>query len=219
MKAYLILLGAPGAGKGTVAKRLVDKNGWIQISTGDMLREEIAKQSPLGLEAKNYMDQGNLVPDDLIIKMLKTHLEHGENGVLLDGFPRTEAQAIALDAIFFEMGVSLDSVVNLLVPEELLLARLGGRLVCKECKASFHKLFSPPKEVGVCDHCGGTLYQRSDDNPESIQQRLKVYHASTKPLIDFYKDKSLLFEIDGSRDAEEVYFDIITLLEKRGNNA
>lgn len=213
----IVFLGPPGAGKGTQAKILVEKYGIPQISTGDMLREHVAKGTELGIKAKEYMDKGQLVPDEIILGMVKERLSQpdAQKGFILDGFPRTVAQAEALDNILEEMGRKLDVTLALVVPDEELVIRLTGRRTCKNCGMMYHIKFKPPKEEGKCDVCGGELYQRPDDNEETVRNRLKVYHESTAPLIEYYRKKGLLVEIDGSKSIEEITQQIIDVLEKK----
>ncbi|MBU4564371.1 MAG: adenylate kinase [Desulfarculus sp.] len=195
----LILLGPPGAGKGTQAKMLIDAYGIPQISTGDMLREAVKNQTALGMEAKKYMDSGQLVPDEVVIGLAKDRLAKPdcEKGFMLDGFPRTVPQAEALDKVLAGMGKKIDHVISIEVPNSELMGRLTGRRTCKACGQGFHVMFDPPKVEGVCDKCGGELYQRDDDNEETVGNRLKVYGSQTEPLIDYYKAKGLLRPIDG----------------------
>lgn len=195
----LILLGPPGAGKGTQAKMLVETYGIPQISTGDMLREAVKNQTQLGLEAKKYMDAGQLVPDEVVIGLVKERLGRDDcaQGFMLDGFPRTVPQAEALDKVLAEMGKGIDHVISIEVPNDELLKRLTGRRTCRNCGQGYHVVFDPPKKDGVCDKCGGELYQRDDDNEATVANRLKVYEESTKPLIDYYQAKGLLRPIDG----------------------
>ncbi len=214
-RMYLILLGAPGSGKGTQSKLIVEKYPFIQISTGDILREEITKKSSLGIEAKKFMDGGKLVPDELIIMILKKKLLNTEKHIILDGFPRNLSQANALDEMMNEIGGSINSVINISVEDSILEERLSGRLVCKGCGTSFHKLFLIPIKDGICDKCGGDLYQRSDDLPESIKQRLIVYHQSTKPLIDFYDAKGLLSNVDGDKEVNDIFKSITSIIDGR----
>lgn len=195
----LILLGPPGAGKGTQAKMLIDAYGIPQISTGDMLREAVKNQTPLGLEAKKFMDAGQLVTDEVVIGLAKDRIAQPDcaGGFMLDGFPRTVAQAEALDKMLGEMGKKLDHVISIEVPNDELMKRLTGRRTCKACGQGFHMVFDPPKAEGKCDKCGGELYQRDDDNEATVSNRLKVYESQTKPLIDYYQGKGLLRPIDG----------------------
>jgi len=213
----IIFLGPPGAGKGTQAKILVEKYGIPQISTGDMLREHVKKGTELGKKAKEYMDKGQLVPDEIILSMVKERLSQpdAQKGFILDGFPRTVAQAEALDKMLEEMGRKIEYVLALIVPDDELVERLTGRRTCKNCGMMYHIKFKPPKVDGKCDVCGGELYQRPDDNEETVRNRLKVYHESTAPLIEYYKKKGVLFEIDGTKSIEEITQEIINILEKK----
>jgi len=210
----IVFLGPPGAGKGTQAKILIDKFGIPQISTGDMLREHRAKGTELGKKAQEYMDKGQLVPDEIILGMVKERLSQPDcaKGFILDGFPRTVAQAEALDKILSEMGKKLDFALALVVPDELLVERLTGRRTCKGCGMMYHIKYKPPKVEGKCDVCGGELYQRPDDNEETVRNRLKVYHESTAPLIDYYKKQGILKEIDGSKSIEEITAQLLQIL-------
>ena len=198
----LLLLGAPGAGKGTQAKRLTGELGVPQISTGDMLREARKAGTPLGQRAAEYMNAGELVPDAVVIGIVKERLEQPdcESGFIFDGFPRTLAQAEAIAA----MGIELDSVINIEVPEEELVERLTGRLTCTECGAPYHRRFKPPAKTGVCDICGGAVTTRADDTEEVVRERLRVYHEQTEPLISWYRARGLLNGLDGSGTPEEV---------------
>ncbi|MBE9540775.1 MAG: adenylate kinase [Proteobacteria bacterium] len=202
----LILLGPPGCGKGTQAKILIDTYHIPQISTGDILREAIKKESPLGIEAKTHMDQGSLVPDHLVIKIIEERLKQTDNnrGFILDGFPRTVAQAEALDTTLSEMGSKLEYVFSIEVDDEELIRRLTGRRVCRKCGESYHIEFNPPRQDGLCDSCQGELYQRDDDKEETIRNRLKVYQDQTSPLISFYQRKDVLHSIDGIGSIEEI---------------
>lgn len=195
----LILLGPPGAGKGTQAKMLIDTYGIPQISTGDMLRAALKAQTPLGLEAKKFMDSGQLVPDSVVIGLVKERLAQSDcaKGFMLDGFPRTVPQAEELDKVLSGLSKKIDHVVSIDVPSSELLGRLTGRRTCKACGQGFHVMFDPPKVEGKCDKCGGELYQRDDDNEATVSNRLKVYEGQTMPLINFYTGKGLLRPIDG----------------------
>ncbi|MEG9194681.1 MAG: adenylate kinase [Candidatus Methanoglobus sp.] len=212
----LILLGAPGAGKGTQAKFIVEKYGIPQISTGDMLREAVAKGTELGKKAKEFMSQGRLVPDEIVIGIVKERLRQKdcEWGFILDGFPRTIAQAEALDRIMAEMGRKIDAVINISVPEEEIVRRIVNRRICRECGAIYHLIYDPPKRPGICDKCGGELYQRDDDREEVVRQRFAVYRKSTQPLIDYYRKRGVLYEVDGTKDIESVKSEILSILEK-----
>jgi len=213
----IIFLGPPGAGKGTQAKILIERYVIPQISTGDMLREHVAKGTELGVKAKEYMEKGQLVPDKIILGMVKERLsqEDAQKGFILDGFPRTVAQAEALDKILEEMGKKIEYVLALIVPDEELVTRLTGRRTCKNCGMMYHIKFKPPKVEGKCDACGGELYQRPDDNEETVRNRLKVYHNQTAPLIEYYRKKGVLFEVDGSKNIDEITQQLINILEKK----
>ncbi len=213
----IIFLGPPGAGKGTQAKILVEKYGIPQISTGDMLREHVANGTELGTKAKEYMEKGQLVPDEIILSMVKERLSQpdAQKGFILDGFPRTVAQAEALDKMLDEMGKKIEFVLALIVPDEELVTRLTGRRTCKKCGMMYHIKFKPPKVEGKCDACGGELYQRPDDNEETVRNRLKVYHEQTAPLIEYYRNKGVLFEVDGNKSIEEITQQLINILEKK----
>jgi adenylate kinase len=210
----IILLGPPGAGKGTQAKMLVDKYGIPQISTGDILRANLKAQTELGLEAKKYMDAGKLVPDEVVIGIINNRLKESDcqKGYMLDGFPRTVAQAEALDKILAEGGSGIDDVISIEVPNEELMGRLTGRRTCRQCGQGFHVMFDPPKQEGVCDKCSGELYQRDDDNEETVGNRLKVYADQTQPLIDYYTAKGLLRPIKGVGKMSEVFDRIVAVL-------
>jgi adenylate kinase len=197
----LMLLGAPGAGKGTQAKRLMTRKGLPQISTGDMLRAAVQKETAMGLEAKRYMDAGGLVPDEVVIGIVRDRLaaDDCKNGFVLDGFPRTVGQARALDEF-----ASLQAVVNIVVPEAQVVSRLSGRRTCKACGAIFHVVNSPPSVSGSCDQCGDELYQRSDDNETSIRARLAEYREKTAPLESYYSEQGVLHEVDGTGDLDDV---------------
>ncbi len=210
----IILLGPPGAGKGTQAKRLIDKYGIPQISTGDMLRAALKEGTPLGLEAKKYMDQGALVPDSVVIGLVRERIQKPDcaKGYMLDGFPRNVSQAEALDAMLSELSQKIDHVVCIEVPSEELLGRLTGRRTCRACGAGFHIKFDPPKKDGVCDKCAGELYQRDDDNEATVSSRLKVYDDQTKPLIDYYSKQGKLRAVDGVGSMEEIFARITKVL-------
>jgi adenylate kinase len=211
----IVFLGPPGAGKGTQAKILVERYEIPQVSTGDMLREHRAKGTELGKKAQEYMDKGQLVPDEIILSMVKERLSQPDcqKGFILDGFPRTVAQAEALDKLLSEMGKKLDFALALIVPDDLLVERLTGRRTCKSCGMMYHIKYKPPKVEGKCDVCEGELYQRPDDNEETVRNRLKVYHEQTAPLIEYYKNRGILREIDGSKSIEEITQQIISILE------
>ncbi len=210
----LILLGPPGAGKGTQAKMLCSHFGIPQISTGDILREAVRNQSPMGVKAKTYMDAGALVPDDVVVGIVKERLlaDDCRKGFVLDGFPRTVAQADALKQALAEMGIALDAVVSLEVDAEVLVERLAGRRTCKECGKGYHVKFDPAREPGICDVCGGELVQREDDREETIRKRLTVYREQTAPLVDYYKDEGLLRRVDGMGPMDEVQAQIREML-------
>jgi len=212
----LIFMGPPGAGKGTQATRIVEKYGVIHISTGDMFRAAMKNETPLGVEAKKYVDNGLLVPDSVTNGIVKERLAQDDckNGVLLDGFPRTVDQAVALEKIMEELDTQIDYVISLDVKEELLIARLTGRRMCTNCGASFHMVFNKPKVEGTCDVCGSPLYQRKDDNEESAQVRLSEYRSKTQPLFDYYKEQNKLYNIDGAREMDEVFIQIVDVLEE-----
>ena len=201
-----VLLGAPGAGKGTQATFIAKHFSVPAISTGDIFRANLAAQTPLGVEAKRYMDAGDLVPDELTIAIVRDRLAQPDtaNGFLLDGFPRTVPQADALNAMLAELGSPLDAVLELRVDEEEVIRRLSGRRMCHDCKHIWHIEFEAPATEGVCDHCGGALYQRNDDLPETIHRRLEVYREQTAPLVDFYTDASLLRSITAQGKVEHI---------------
>lgn len=210
----LVFLGAPGAGKGTQAKRLVDNLKIPQVSTGDMLRKAVSDGTSLGKEAKSYMDKGELVPDSVVIGLIKERLQEGdtENGFILDGFPRNVSQGKELDSLLGDLGKPLDVALVLDVPLDDLMKRLTGRRTCKVCGQMYNVYFSPPKVEGKCDVCGGELYQRADDNEETIKKRLDVYQSSTEPLIDYYKNKGILKVVQGTGDMDAIYRKILVQL-------
>lgn len=210
----ILFMGPPGAGKGTQAEAIVNEFGIPHISTGDAFRLAIKQGTPIGMKAKEYMDQGLLVPDDVTIGIVEERLQQPDckKGFLLDGFPRTISQAEALDGILDRLNAGLDHVINLKVDRDKLLARLTGRRLCKNCGATYHVVFNPPKQEGICDKCGGELYQRSDDNEESVGTRLDEYINKTAPLLTFYENKGLLRQIDGEQEIHAVSQEIVSLL-------
>jgi len=214
----LVLLGAPGAGKGTIAKTMSQRLHAVHISTGDMLREAVAEGTQVGLAAKSYMDAGDLVPDDVVVGVLLERIEKPDcaAGFVLDGFPRTVPQADALQRGLAERGLSLDLVIDLVVPEETVIQRLSGRRQCKACGAIFHVTNMPPKVEGVCDACGGELYQRDDDKPATIRERLATFAQKTAPLREFYDGLGLARDLDASVGPEETYQGLVALLTAEG---
>ncbi len=203
---YILLMGPPGAGKGTQAALLVEKFRIPHISTGDIFRAAVREGTPLGLEAKRYMDSGSLVPDSVTIGIVKDRLTKLDckNGFILDGFPRTLDQAAALDSTLADMGIEITRVFNISVPDAELVRRLTGRRICKGCGATYHVLFNPPKAADRCDKCGGEIFQRVDDQEETVARRLAVYRARTQPVIGYYQEKGLYTEIDGRQAIDEV---------------
>lgn len=212
----IVLFGPPGAGKGTQAKFISEAYNIPHISTGDILRENVREGTALGKKAKTFMDKGALVPDELLIDIIKDRLQKPDTrkGFLLDGFPRTIAQAEALDPILDDINKKLDAVVNVDVSANELIRRLSGRRTCRACQATYHVKSNPPKVAGVCDQCGGELYQRADDTEAAIKHRIDVYKTQTQPLIDYYRKKGLLTDIDGEREIDEVRSDIMKALER-----
>jgi adenylate kinase len=213
----LILLGPPGAGKGTQAKMLTEKFAIPQISTGDILRAAVKDGTPMGLKAKEYMDSGGLVPDEVVVGIVRDRLQEADcnNGFVLDGFPRTVAQADALQSSLQHMDKELDKVISLNVDAEALVERLTGRRTCRDCGRGYHVTFDPTREEGVCDACGGTLFQRDDDQEETIRKRLQVYAEQTSPLINYYRDTGLLMELDGMQPITQVQEKMLSLLQAR----
>ena len=211
----LILLGPPGAGKGTQAKMLTERFSIPQISTGEILRAAVKDGTPMGLKAKQYMDAGGLVPDEVVVGIVRDRLQAADcnNGFILDGFPRTVAQADALQASLEEMNKALDRVISLEVETEALVERLTGRRTCKECGRGYHVKFDPPREDSICDACGGSLYQRDDDQEETIRKRLQVYADQTSPLISYYRDADVLMELDGMQPIPQVQEKMLSLLQ------
>ncbi|MBI3769367.1 MAG: adenylate kinase [Deltaproteobacteria bacterium] len=213
----LILMGPPGAGKGTQSALLGDRLKEACISTGNILREEVRRKSPLGTEAKRHMDKGELVPDDVMIGVIEDRLRQPDcdPGFILDGFPRTVPQAEALDRALRTLGRRLDVVVSLAVPNEELIKRLSGRRTCRECGALYHIIFDPPTNAGICNKCNGDLYQRDDDQEDIIVSRLEVYTRETAPLLQYYRARNLLAEIDGTGGREDILARIVERLENR----
>jgi len=202
----IILLGPPGAGKGTQAKTIADTLGVVHIASGDLLRDNQERGTELGKMARTYMQQGLLVPDDVIIRMIQERINaaDAQNGYVFDGFPRTLEQARALEEALEEQGQHIDKVVNIKVSEEELVNRLAGRWVCRKCQRPYHEVNLPPRQKGVCDECGGELYQREDDTSEAVLRRIQVYAEQTVPLIQYYRQKGNLEEVDGGRSIEDV---------------
>ena len=212
----LILVGPPGAGKGTQAQRLVDTYGLVQLSTGDMLRSEVASGSDLGMRAKKIMDDGRLVPDDLMIAMISKQIdaENGSGGIILDGFPRTTGQAEALDVMLDTKGIKMDHVIQLEVDEDAIVARLSGRFACSSCGTGYHDIYAKPEVEGVCDKCGATEFaRRSDDNAETVRSRLAAYNEQTAPILPYYEEKGSLKRVNGLAGMEIVFGEIREIIE------
>ena len=209
------MLGAPGAGKGTQAKQIADKYGVPHISTGDIFRANIKNGTELGKKAKEYMDQGLLVPDELTCDLVMDRIQQDDckNGFILDGFPRTIPQAEALTAALEKIGQKMDYAIDVDVPDENIVNRMSGRRACLNCGATYHIVSIPTKVEGICDRCGSPVVLRDDDKPETVQKRLSVYHEQTQPLIDYYRNKGVLAEVDGTRDMQEVFTAITDVLE------
>ena len=203
----IIMLGAPGAGKGTQAKKIAAKYGIPHISTGDIFRANIKNGTELGNKAKTYMDQGLLVPDELVVDLVvdRVNQDDCENGYVLDGFPRTIPQAEALTEALEKMGQKVDFAIDVNVPDENIVKRMGGRRACVTCGATYHMVYAPTKKEGICDTCGGELILRDDDKPETVQKRLNVYHDQTQPLIDYYTSQGILRTVDGTVDIDDVF--------------
>ncbi|GBE58415.1 adenylate kinase [bacterium BMS3Abin01] len=210
----LVLLGAPGAGKGTQAKKLIEKFGIPQISTGDLLRAAVAAGTELGKEAKTYMDKGELVPDSVVLGMVQERIKQDDckEGYILDGFPRNTVQAEALDKMLAELGMSLDAALSVEVPTEDLMKRLTGRRTCAGCNQMYNIHFQAPAEEGKCDKCSGELFQRDDDKEETITKRLEVYQEQTAPLIDYYREKGILKSVTGTGDIDEIFQNVLQTL-------
>ncbi len=210
----IIMLGAPGAGKGTQAKMIADKYSVPHVSTGDIFRANIKNGTELGMEAKKYMDQGLLVPDELTVKILLDRVAQDDckNGYVLDGFPRTIPQAEVLDKALAELGETIDYAINVDVPDENIINRMSGRRACLACGATYHMEHVPPKQEGICDRCGKELVLRDDDKPETVKNRLEIYHEQTQPLIDFYTEKGVLKTVDGTVPMKEVFDAIVAIL-------
>ena len=210
----IIMLGAPGAGKGTQAKKIAARYEIPHVSTGDIFRANIKGGTELGMKAKTFMDQGMLVPDEITIGMLMDRIHEADcaKGYVLDGFPRTIPQAESLTKALKDAGEAIDYAVNVDVPDENIVSRMGGRRACVSCGATYHVEFNAPKTEGICDSCGEKLILRDDDKPETVQKRLDVYHDQTQPLIDYYKKAGVLKEVDGTKNMEEVFKDIVNIL-------
>ena len=210
----IIRLGAPGAGKGTQAKKIAAKYGIPHISTGDIFRANIKNGTELGKKAKTYMDQGLLVPDELVCDLVVDRVQQDDckKGYILDGFPRTIPQAESLDAALSRLGEAVDYAINVEVPDENIVKRMGGRRACVGCGATYHLVYAAPKKEGICDNCGAELILRDDDKPETVQKRLGVYHEQTQPLIDYYTKKGILKEVDGTMDMRDVFKAIVEIL-------
>ena len=210
----IVMLGAPGAGKGTQAKMIAEKYTIPHISTGDIFRANIKEGTPLGLEAKSYMDQGKLVPDELTVKILLDRVAKDDckNGYVLDGFPRTIPQANVLKEALAKQNDKIDYAINVDVPDENIVRRMSGRRACVTCGATYHIEHVPPKKEGICDKCGSALILRDDDKPDTVLNRLKVYHDQTQPLIDFYNNEGILKEVDGTIDVKDVFESIVKIL-------
>lgn len=214
MRDFYVFLGPPGAGKGTQAKVVAARLGIPQISSGDLFRENMKNQTELGIEANKYIKVGELVPDDITINMIRERITRTDcdSGAILDGFPRTPAQAKALDDLLMETGCKINKVPYIKVPDDVLIARLSGRLTCRAEGHVFHKVNKPPREAGVCDYDGSELYQREDDKPETVARRIRVYEEQTRPLVEYYMKRGILVEVDGDRSIDLVTSDLIDLL-------
>lgn len=211
----LLIMGPPGAGKGSQAAKIVSHFHIPHISTGDMFREAIKAETPLGVKAKSYIDAGELVPDDLTNAIVKERLMQPDckDGFLLDGYPRTINQGVVLDEILHTLDKKIDAVLNIECSEDIIVKRIGGRIICRSCGATYHKINYPPKVEDVCDRCGGELYQRKDDNPETVKNRLAVYYNQTSPLLDYYRTKGNLINLDGTIEVDDLFVDVKQILE------
>lgn len=212
----LVIMGPPGAGKGTQAAGIVEKYGTPHISTGDIFRQNLKENTPLGLKAKEYMDKGLLVPDEVVVAIVKDRIMRDDctEGFLLDGFPRTVPQANALDEVLEDTNIKLDKVISIDVAKETLIERAVGRRVCRNCGATYHVKFNPPALEKACDACGGEIIQRDDDREETVAKRIEVYMEQTQPLIDYYKDKGLLVNINGEQEIHRVFSDIVNSIRR-----
>ena len=213
----MVLLGPPGAGKGTQGQMLAQKLGIPQIATGDILRAAVKEGSELGQKAKSYMDAGDLVPDELMVGIIRERLQEADaqEGYILDGFPRTVAQAEALDEMLHNIGQRLDHVIHIDVDNEVLVGRLSGRLICRDCGASYHVQFNPPEKDKVCDECGGELFQREDDQEETVRSRLTVFAERTQPLVEFYRKQGIYEKIDGDQEPQQVLDAILDAIQEQ----
>jgi adenylate kinase len=219
VKDFYVFLGPPGAGKGTQAKVVAHRLGIPQISSGDLFRENLKNQTEMGIQANKYIKVGELVPDDVTVAMVRERISRTDcvNGAILDGFPRTPAQAKAFDAMLLETGCKINKVPFIKVPGDALIERLSGRLTCRKQGHVFHKQYNQPKEPGVCDFDGSELYQREDDRPETVARRIRVYEEQTRPLVEYYKDRGVLVEVDGDRSIDAITSDLVNLLEVEEN--
>jgi adenylate kinase len=215
VRMRLVLMGPPGAGKGTQASALSELCGIPHVASGDLLRAVVRDKSALGVEAQGFMDRGELVPDGLVIKLIDKRLDSADarKGFILDGFPRAVSQAQALAAMLERRGIAIDQAVAIIVPDEEIVRRISGRRTCSKCGAMYHVAFEPPKQSGVCDKCGGELYQREDDEEDTVRNRLKVYDATTRPVLDYYRGESLLVEVEGTGRPEDVEERILNVLD------
>jgi adenylate kinase len=211
----IVMLGAPGAGKGTQADKIAEKYGLPHISTGDIFRKNIKEGTELGKEAKSYMDAGKLVPDELTVRLLLDRVKNDDcaKGYILDGYPRTIPQAEALDSELAKLGEKIDYAINVEVPDENIITRMSGRRACLKCGATYHLKYVPPKKDGICDECGAELVIRDDDKPETVKNRLSVYHEQTQPLIEYFENKGVLHTVDGTIDVEDVFKAIEQILD------